>query len=89
MANILVTLVALAVIGLLFALDPGGAIAGSCVLRTSRLRQTGSVRESVPTSNHESGKRWNETKVRNRQSLTSAHWKPRDSVVSLAAQPHL
>ena len=42
-------------------------------LRTSMLRQTASVRESVPTSNPESGKRWNEAKVRNGQSLTSAH----------------
>ena len=61
----------------------------SCVLRTSRLRQTASVMESVLTSNPESGKRWNDTKVGNGQSLTSAHWKPRDSVVSRAAQPHL
>ena len=45
----------------------------SCVLRTSRMRQTASVKESVPTSNPESGKRRNETKVRNGQSLPSAH----------------
>ena len=40
---------------------------------SARLRQTALVRESVPTSNPESGKRWNEAKVRNGQSLTSAH----------------
>ena len=38
-----------------------------------RVILTASVRESVPTSNPESGKRWNEAKVRNGQSLTSAH----------------
>ena len=43
----------------------------------------------MPTSNPESGKRCDDTKVRNGQRLTSAHWKPRDSVVSRAAQPHL
>ena len=37
----------------------------------------------------ESGKRWNDTKVGNGLRLPSAHWKPRDSVVSQAAQPHL
>ena len=33
--------------------------------------------------------RCDDTKVRNGQRLTSTHWKPRDSVVSRAAQPHL
>ena len=34
-------------------------------MRTSRLRRTASVRESVPTSNPESGKRCDDTTVRN------------------------
>ena len=51
----------------------------------------------MPTSNHESGKRWNEAKVRNGQSLTSAHrngchcgHRPRSpaSVPTTATGPH-
>ena len=69
----------------------------SCVLRTSRLRQTASVRESVLTSNPESGKRCNDTKGRNWQCLTSAHrngchcgHRPRSpaSVPTTATGPH-
>ena len=51
---------------------PPSPPAGPVDTRPPGMRQTASVRESVPTSNPESGKRWNETKVRNGQSLPSA-----------------